>query len=296
MKRVIRVFPRRTKATPDDDGARIGVGPGLFDEADEIHVSVAFTWDLPLAEKLAVEWKFVAPVQMGGPALGTRGEGFAPGMYVKRGYTITSRGCPNRCWFCSVWKREGGEVRELPIQDGWNVLDDNLLACSEDHVRAVFAMLARQPETPMFTGGLEAKILKAWHCAELRKLKPKRLYFAYDTPDDLEPLREAGKMLREVGFTTASHSLCAYVLCGWPKDTMEGAEVRMKETMDAGFTPMAMLYRDRNGEREPSWMRWARQWARPAIVHSKSNPSHQEATHLVRRTLDGVVQIPNKDA
>ena len=135
-------------------------------------------------------------------------------------------------------------------------------------------MLARQPETPMFTGGLEAKILKAWHCAELRKLKPKRLYFAYDTPDDLEPLREAGKMLRDVGFTTASHSLCAYVLCGWPKDTIDNAEVRMKETMDAGFTPMAMLYRDRNGEREPSWMRWARQWARPAIVHSKSNPAN----------------------
>ncbi len=111
MKRVIRVFPRRTKATPDDEGARIGVGPGLFDEADEVHVSVAFTWDLPLAEKLAAEWKFVAPVQMGGPALGTRGEGFTPGFYVRRGYTITSRGCPNRCWFCSVWKREGGEVR-----------------------------------------------------------------------------------------------------------------------------------------------------------------------------------------
>ena len=26
------------------------------------------------------------------------------------------------------------------------------------------------------------------------------------------------------------------------------------------------------------------------------NPGHQEATHLVRRTLDGVVQIPNKEA
>jgi hypothetical protein len=276
MKRIIRVFPRRTKATPDDDGVRIGVGPGLFDEADEVHVSVAFTWDLPLAEKLAAEWKFVAPVQIGGPALGTRGEGFTPGFYVRRGYTITSRGCPNRCWFCSVWKREGGEVRELPIQDGWNVL-------------------ARQPETPMFTGGLEAKILKAWHCAELRKLKPKRLYFAYDTPDDLEPLREAGKMLREVGFTMASHSLCAYVLCGWPKDTMDNAEVRMKETMDAGFTPMAMLYRDRNGQREPSWMRWARQWARPAIVHSKSNSSLQGAGHLVDRTLKGVVGSLNQE-
>jgi hypothetical protein len=35
----------------------------------------------------------------------------------------------------------------LPIIDGWNVLDDNLLACPREHVEAVFAMLWR-PETP----------------------------------------------------------------------------------------------------------------------------------------------------
>ena len=189
---------------------------------------------------------------------------------MREGYTVTSRGCPNRCWFCSVWKREGNEVRELPIRDGWNVLDDNLLACSEAHIRAVFAMLGRQPEHPTFTGGLEAKILKPWHCEELRKLKPQRLYFAYDTRDDLEPLREAGKMLRDVGFSIqGSYRLHAYVLCGWPKDTTEAAELRMRETIDSGFTPMAMLYRDTNGERNQQWMQWARQWARPAIVHSK---------------------------
>lgn len=271
MKRIIRVFPRRTRATPTDDLAAVGRGPELFDQADEVHVSVAFTWDLPLAEKLANAWRYVAPVRIGGPATGERGEAFEPGMYVKPGYTVTSRGCPNRCWFCSVWRREGGTVRELPIQDGYDILDDNLLACSEAHVRAVFAMLARQPERPKFTGGLEAKILKAWHCEELRKLKPQRLYFAYDTPGDLEPLREAGKMLREAGFTTASHVLSAYVLCGWPKDTMEGAEKRMRETLDAGFTPMAMLYRDKTGQRDTAWRLWARQWARPTIVYSKSN-------------------------
>ena len=36
MEKVIRVFPRKTIATPTDDGARIGVGPGLFDEADRV--------------------------------------------------------------------------------------------------------------------------------------------------------------------------------------------------------------------------------------------------------------------
>ncbi len=40
-RRLIRVFPRRTKATPNDALARFNV-PDLYDEADEVHVSVTF--------------------------------------------------------------------------------------------------------------------------------------------------------------------------------------------------------------------------------------------------------------
>jgi hypothetical protein len=271
MKRIIRVFPRRTKATPTDELAAINRSPELFDQADEIHISVAFSYDLPRAEQLAKEWKYVAPPLIGGPATGQRSEDFIPGMYIKQGFTITSRGCPNRCWFCNVWKREGDTVRTLPIRDGWNILDDNLLACPEEHIRAVFAMLARQPERIQFTGGLEAKRLKEWHAKELRKLHPKQMFFAYDTEDDLEPLQQAGKILLGAGFTTTSHALRCYVLVGWPKDTQEQAEKRMRQTMTAGFTPMAMLYRNQQGTRSLEWMRWAKKWARPAIIHTATS-------------------------
>lgn len=247
---------------------RIGVGPGLFDQADEVHVSVAFTWDLPAAERLAKEWQSVAPVSIGGPATGAQGGGYVPGMYVKRGYVLTSRGCPNRCWFCSVWRREGAEVRELPITEGWNVLDDNLLACSDGHVRKVFAMLKEQKRFGRveFTGGLEAARLKPWHVAALRELRPKQMFFAYDTLDDFEPLRAAGKMLLAAGFTESSHVLRAYVLCGYPRDTFDAAEKRMRQTLSVGFMPMAMLYRDETGRRDLAWMRWAKQWARPVLI------------------------------
>ena len=241
----------------------------MFDVSDEVHVSVTFSWDLPVAEMLAYQWKHVAPVSIGGPATRMPGGEFVPGMYLKKGYTITSRGCPNRCWFCSVWRREGDVVRELPIRDGWNVLDDNLLACSDGHIRAVFSMLARQARRPQFTGGLEAARLKPWHAEALRKLKPKQLFFAYDTPDDLEPLRVAGKVMREAGFTTASHALRCYVLCGWPGDTQEAANTRMMQAMDAGFIPMAMAMFDEMGEKSREWARFQRLWARPAITCSK---------------------------
>lgn len=266
MTRTIRIFPRRTKATPDDPLAIVGRAPDLFDEADAVHISVAFSWDLPLAEQLTEQWRHVAPVTIGGPATGTRGEEFIAGQYLKHGYTITSRGCPNKCWFCSVWRREG-TVRELPIVDGWNVQDDNLLACSDQHIRAVFAMLARQQERPQFTGGLEAARLKPWHAEALRALKPKALFFAYDTSDDLEPLRAAGRLLLATGFTQTSHALRCYVLCGYPRDTQQRAAARMAEAIDAGFTPMAMLYRDQRGQTSRDWRRFQRAWARPALIY-----------------------------
>jgi hypothetical protein len=270
--RVIRVFPRRTKATPRDDLARVACPPGLFDEADEVHVSVTFTWDLPVAEKLAHQWAPVAPVKIGGPATGQRGEAFEPGMYLRPGYVITSRGCPNTCWFCSVWKREGRTTRELPIRDGVNVLDDNLLACSREHVEAVFAMLRRQKNAHageiQFTGGLEAARLEWWHAEAIRALRPSQVFFAYDTPDDLAPLRRAGEMMLAAGFTREGHRLRAYVLVGGPGDTPAAAETRIAETLAAGFVPMAMPYRRDDGRVSDEWREWARLRARPAIICS----------------------------
>ena len=268
MTKIIRVFPRRTKATPVDILAYTG-NPDMFAEADEVHISVTFTWDLPEAERLAEQWNHIAPVKIGGPATGMAGGEFVPGMYLRPGYVITSRGCPNHCWFCSVWKREG-PIRELPICEGYNILDDNLLACSDEHIMAVFETLKKQKHPIEFTGGLEAKRLTKWHAEALKELKPKQVFFAYDTPDDLEPLREAGRIMRLAGhrFHPQSHVLRCYVLCGFPKDTMEAAGIRMRETINAGFTPMAMLWGDKTGESNMAWKKFQREWARPAIIYS----------------------------
>lgn len=266
--KVARVFPRKTRATPDDEYCFFSY-PGLFlPSINEVHVSVAFTYDLDRAYELAEQWKHVAPVKIGGPAMDEPGGEFIPGMYIREGYVITSRGCPNKCWFCRVPIREGGVMRELEIKEGNNVLDDNLLACSDDHIKKVFAMLKRQKYgRPMFTGGLEAKRLKDWHVDLLHELKPKEIFFANDTPDDYEPLVEAGKKLLRAGFTVSSQSMRAYVLIGYPKDTFELAEDRLMQTIKAGFMPMAMLYRDKKGQVSKDWSKFQRFWARPATVN-----------------------------
>lgn len=261
-----RVFPRRTRATPTDDLAFVGEPPLFVPEIERVSVSCLFTWDRPEAERLARAWSRIAPVDIGGPAFESKAQEFTPGRFVADGYTITSRGCPNKCWFCAVPRREG-KIQELPIYDGWNVLDSNLLACSDQHVRKVFIMLKQQKRAPEFTGGLEAARLQKWHAEALRKLKPKQLFFANDTPNDRDPLYEAGEMLLKAGFTRSSHVLRAYVLCGYPGDSLDKAENRMRQTIGAGFLPMAMLYRDDAGTlpgRE--WKKFQRAWARPAII------------------------------
>jgi len=265
-----RVFPRRTNATPTDSLAFIGE-PDLFAATagiERVHISVSFTWDIPAAERLEKAWRQIAPTEIGGPAMGQPGGDFEPGKYLKEGYVITSRGCPNRCWFCGVWKREGDTVRELPVTQGWNVLDDNLLACSDAHIREVFYMLQKQKEQVLFTGGLEAAKLKQWHVEELAEINPKRLFFAYDTPEDKDPLFEAGRLLKEYDFRICD-TMRAYVLVGYHGDTFEKAETRLRECIMAGFMPMAMLYRDWEGRKDHNWGRFQREWARPAIINKK---------------------------
>lgn len=270
--RIARVFPRVTKATPCDEYtffAEPGF-PDFLPPIDEVHISVTFSSDVDEAERLAEEWRHIAPVKIGGPAAGEPGGAFVPGMYLKPGYVITSRGCPNRCWFCSVWRREGQAVRELPITEGNNVLDDNLLACSDEHVKAVFAMLNKQKHgTPEFTGGLEAARLKDWHIDELLKLNPASMYFAYDTPDDYEPLVEAGRKFKAAGFKNTKHNLLAYVLIGYPKDTFDKAEDRLIDTIEAGFMPMAMLWQGNKPNESREWRRFQREWANKTIVGTK---------------------------
>lgn len=272
MTRIIRVFPRRTKATPDDAMAYVG-SPDLFAEADEIHISVSFTWDKLVSERLAEEWRWVAPVKIGGVAYGDTSLEFVPGRYIKPGYTITSRGCPRRCWFCGVWKK-WPTPNLLPIYPGWNILDDNLLACPRPHVEAVFAMLREQKRRVEFTGGLEALALEDYQVDLLAGLSPRpTMFWAYDPGDAFETLRSAAARMLEAGFTRESHRLRVYVMMGYPKDTFALAEKRLNDMLSIGLTPMAMLWRPETSSQEryapaPEWRSFQRRWARPAIIHS----------------------------
>ncbi len=269
--KIIRVFPRRTNATPVDDLAFYD-GPPLWKiEADIVHVSCVFTWDKPRAEALAYQWDRAGyKVQLGGPAYEDPGGEFTPGLYLKPGYLITSRGCNNNCWFCSVHRREG-RIRELTVKQGYDILDSNLLQCSEKHIRSVFTMLdGYSDKCVKFSGGLEAAILQDWHIELFVRLKSRisTMFFAYDDDHDREPLICAAGRLYEAGFRR--DKLRCYCLIGYPGDTIAKAAERLELCVSLGFVPMAMLYRTDSYQMPREWQRFQKIWDDIRIVCARN--------------------------
>lgn len=256
----IRVFPSRTRATPVDARAFVGDPPLWLHESDvqDVAISCTFTWDRPEAERLVKAWKFRFPearVDLGGPAYGDPGGQFDPGMFLRPGYIITSRGCPNSCPRCMVPGREGG-LRLLRIRHGWDVLDNNLLACPEHHIQAVCRMLASQIGV-RFTGGLEAHRFRGDVAREILGTKPDRLFFAWDAPGDGRDVWEAVSLTSRITSWSAGalrHHVGCYVLMGYEGDTVEHAERRVRQVIKMNARAYPMFFRDENySRRPPEW-------------------------------------------
>ncbi len=271
--RIVRVFPRRTAYTPTDELAFVGDPPLWRPEADEVHISVTFSWDIAEGERLLRAWAQYYPcVVIGGPAVRPYlGDAFTPGMYVKQGVTFTSRGCDNQCPWCLVPEREG-RLRELPIQPGHIIQDNNFLACSPAHRRKVYVMLDRQPKAAVFAGGLDARLITDEVAAELRAIRISEVFLAADTWQALGPLHKA---VDRLSFLRRRQLRC-YVLCGFNGETIEQAHKRLEAVWKMGALPFAQLYRSPEGKEAYSaeWRALAREWSRPAAMFA----SHSEGT------------------
>ena len=259
--KVARVFIKRTNQTPDDADAYIGE-PGLFTpQYDRAYISCTFTWDIPEAKRLQRAWTSIAKsVYIGGPAFGDPGADFKPGMFLKKGVTITSRGCSNKCSFCFVPSREG-KIREIEIQPGNIVQDNNLLACSKNHVRKVFEMLKHQRAVE-FSGGLEASRITDQVASDLADIRIHQMWMAFDKTE--KTLEKAVKRLSRY---FKRNKIRCYVLIGYEGDTIDKARARLMRAWEIGTLPFAMLYRDeKNNQAHGEWRYLQRQWCRPAII------------------------------
>lgn len=263
---MIRVFPRKTKWTPDDNMAFVGLPPLIRPDTAKVKISVTFTWDIPLAYRLLKEWKmYYKNVQIGGPAFGSYAGEFEPGLFIKKGVTITSRGCNRMCKWCLVPEREG-KIRELKIKDGWIIQDNNLFQCSSRHIEAVFDMLRFQKYPISFNGGLDSRLLTEHHVDLLNSIKLKEIWFSCDTDSNITYLETASQLLSDVSINKKR----CYVLIGFNGENLLKAENRLEKVYNLGFLPFAQLYKNSKPiDWNKEWKQLTRKWSRPAIYRSR---------------------------
>lgn len=264
--KIIRVFPRRTNLTPTDELAFIGDPPMTRPEADEVHISVTFTWDIESAKRLQLAWSQYYPVvRIGGPAFDDPCSSFTPGLYIKQGVTFTSRGCNNRCPWCLVFSREGPLRQEKRISSGNLLNDNNFLQCDKTHRAKVYEMLKGQRAIE-FIGGLESDLLTEWDVDQMRGLRIHQLFFACDTPGHLKALQRAGAMFHD----NTHQRLRCYVLGAFNGQTVSQAEEHLRNVWAAGFMPHFQLFQpaDKWIEYPKEWTDLARNWTRPAIMRT----------------------------
>lgn len=274
---IIRVFPRRTSYTPDDDMAFVGMPPLIIPEHKEIHVSCTFTWDKAYCEELAFQWegRTNKPVKLGGVAFGSPAEDFVQCMYMKKNIIFTTRGCNNNCPWCCVPRLEG-KLKELPICEGNIIQDNNFLQASRQHKDKVFEMLKHQ-RAICFKGGLEADLIDEHFINGISELKISELWLACDTDARLPEFKKACEKLTKAGFTR--DKIKCYVL-SYGKDR-DKDEARAQAVYEAGAMTFVQLYRDfgdKKTEYSADWNAWARMWQRPAATkaHMEKGTSYKD--------------------
>lgn len=264
---IIRVFPRRTSYTPDDDMVFIGMPPLIIPEHKEVHISCAFTWDKEYCKELAFQWEWRTdkPVKLGGPAFNSPAEDFVQGLYIKKNIIFTTRGCNNNCPWCCVPKLEG-KLKELPICEGNIIQDNNFLQANRAHKDKVFEMLKHQKGI-CFKGGLEADLIDNHFINGISNLSIKELWLACDTDARLPEFKKACEKLAKAGFNR--NKINCYVL-SYGKDR-DKDEARARAVYEAGAMPFVQLYRDFSDtktEYDADWNAWARMWQRPAATRA----------------------------
>jgi len=269
--KILRVFIRKTSQTPDDDYVRIGM-PDLFmpKDVDEVHISTIFSWDIEKALRLKRNYEQYYPkVLAGGPAFadGNYDPQFTSGRYVKKGITITTRGCNFNCPFCLVDKKEG-KFREINIEPGNIIQDNNILLANKNHLNKVFQMLKTQKGI-RFLGGLDKRLLKDWHIEELRSLSIKELWLAFDSWDNKKEFVRVINKLKKAGFNR--NKIKCYVLVGF-NEPIQAGEERLRFVYNCGVLPYVQNYQPVNkkkrfaGENSREDNLFIRRWSRPAII------------------------------
>lgn len=168
-----------------------------------------------------------------------------PGLPHNTAYGFLTRGCPRKCGFCIVGKKEGRKSRKTAdLSEFWNgqrnvkLLDPNLFASRE--WRDLSEQLIESGAWIDFTQGCDIRLMTWEKIQYIKRMKMKRIHFAWDQYEDKGLIVPKLKMFRELtGWDY--RKMIVYVLTGYNTAIEQDLE-RIYILRELGYNPYVMIY------------------------------------------------------
>lgn len=163
-------------------------------------------------------------------------------------YVFTTRGCPNRCPYCAVWRLEPEQwicpnFRDHIQESKPNVMisDNNLSSFPMEHIESVVKAVNSKGKRAMFDNGFDCKHITEDMAKLLAKLRFARIgmRLAFDRIEEDGVFQKAVATLIEAGVSKGN--IMAYVLFNF-LDTPQEANYRMRECRRMGIRPYPQQY------------------------------------------------------
>lgn len=179
----------------------------------------------------------------------------------KTAYGFITRGCPNRCPWCLVPKKEGktcanNDVDEIAIENRTNlILMDNNILSSEYGLNQLKKIIDRGYRVD-FNQGLDARLVTPEIAEMLAKIKwIKYIRFGCDTPGQIIECEKAMALIDKFGYNGNYFLYCIL------KDFKESFERVNHWRGNKRITPFAQPYRDFDNKNTiPQWQKDMARW------------------------------------
>lgn len=184
-------------------------------------------------------------------------------------YGFLTRGCPRGCDFCHVEAKEGPRAYKVAdLSEFWKgqknicLCDPNILACTE--WRDLLQQLIDSKAKIDINQGLDIRLMTEKKAEIVKKIKVKRVHFAFDRYEDKEIIIPKLKMFKDVtGW--GRDKVCVFVLVNFNTTINQDLE-RIYSIRDAGFAPYVMIYNKDNCEAVYKRMQ---RWVNNRIIFNK---------------------------
>lgn len=200
-----------------------------------------------------------------------------------------TRGCPNRCPWCVVWKMDGNNVRHVAdLSDFWcgqptvRLLDDNLLADPDEFISDCKQL--SDAGVKVIWEALDIRLINDETARALATVKQdKYIHFAWDSHAQDEAVPRGIEILKRNGIRPSR--LMFYVLIGF-NTTPEYDMHRVMELRRMKAWPFVMVY---NKDTSNVYAKHFQRWVNNRFVFGATDFDHYEPWVKARRQLEGGV-------